>query len=190
MGLELSIQGRSQAAWPGWMPDRNSSRQKPGEGRGRAFNSAGAESPEEARAYIEQLYKAGRTDELGGLLRRSPVLREAWQTLQQFSPTRSEAAGDPASLMTAAAPIMEQSGLPVPLPDAGPKDRLPGPGQELPPSRVTAPRGFSPETAAWTYPVLGLKPSCSPSAGRRVYETQVGYYDRGRANLPGISLWV
>ncbi len=191
MGLELTIQGLSQAAWPGGTPSRDSSKQKSAEGRGRAFNYARAKTPEEALTYIEQLYQAGRTDELGGLLRRSPVFREAWQTLQQFSSTGSEAAGGPASSIPAAAPTTERSWLPAPLPNAGPKGQFQSPGQDLPAAQVTATQRFSPEIPAdRTYPVPARKPSCSLAAGRWVYETQARYYAGEKANVPGISLRV
>ncbi len=191
MGFEiLSIQGLSQAAWPR-TPGPDSTKPKSAEGGLRSSDPAGAKTPEEALTYIEQLYQAGRTDELGGLLRRSPVFREAWQILQQFSSTGSEAAGGPASSIPAAAPTTERSWLPAPLPNAGPKGQFQSPGQDLPASPVTATQRFSTEIpAARTYPVPARKPSCSLAAGRRVYETQARYYAREKANVPSISLRV
>lgn len=48
-------------------------------------NPAAAQTPGEALAYIEKLYKAGRIEEVAGWLRRSPAFREAWQAIQQAS---------------------------------------------------------------------------------------------------------
>jgi hypothetical protein len=172
MGFVHAIQSLSQIAWPG-MFDWDSGKPKSGEGRSRAFNPAEAQTPEEALAYIRLLSKAGRTDELVGLLRRNPVFREAWQTLQQFSATGSEAGEPPA----AAIPAPDPSGLPVPASGTEPASRLPIPDPDAASAQVTAASGISPKTpAAETYPVPAPRAARPLSAGLQAYTSQQRYY--------------
>ena len=190
MGFEQTIQRLSQAVWPGTL-DPDSAKQKSAEGRARAFNPAGAKTPEEALTYIERLYKAGRTDELAELLRRSPVFRDAWQSLQQFSSTASEAGGGLASSIPAAAPTPDQSGLPASPAGAGPSGQLQSPGQDLATPQVTATQEFSQKILAdQTYPVLASRPTRFLGAVRQVYETQARYYAQEGTNFPRISIRV
>jgi hypothetical protein len=187
MGLVQIIQSLSQIGWLG-TAGRDSANSKSGGGRPRAFNSAGAKTPEDALLYIKLLSKAGRTDELAELLRRSPVFREAWQTLQQFSSTGPEAAGGFASPFSTAAPIPDRSGLPAP-PGAGSPGRLPSPGPAA--LQGAAAPGFSGENrAAPAYPVLSSRPTGPLAAARQVYETQARYFAQEGANSPRISLRV
>ena len=174
MGFEQTIQSLNQIAWPGTF-GQESAGQKSAGGRPRAFNPGGAKTPEEALTWIERLYKAGRTDELVGLLRRSAVFREAWQTLQQSSSTGFETAGGYVVSIPAAVPTPEQSGLPAPIPTAEPKGQLPRPDQD---------------PAGQTCPVPAPKPARTLAAARQVYETQARYFAQEGANSPRISLRV
>ncbi|MBI4643182.1 MAG: hypothetical protein HY790_12395 [Deltaproteobacteria bacterium] len=190
MGLVQTIQSLSQIGWLG-TPGQDSANSKSTGGRPRTSNPAGAQTPEEALAYIKLLYKAGRTGELVALLRRSPVFREAWQTLQQFSSTGSEEAGGLGSSIPAAATTQSQSGLPAPPSGAGPNGQLAGPGQAPTALQVAATPGFSGENpAAQAHPVLSSRPTRPLAAARQVYETQARYYAQERATSPRISLRV
>lgn len=187
MSLVQTIQSLSQIGWLG-TPEQDSANSKSAGGRSRSFNPAGAQTPEEALAYIHLLSKAGRTDELVALLRRSPVFREAWQTLQQVSSPNSEAGMEIASSLTAAAPIPYRSDLPAP-PSVFTKSQLPS--QDPAALQVGATpevSGENPTTQA--YPVLSSRPTRPLAAARQVYETQARYYTQERANSPRISLRV
>ena len=188
MGFKHTIQSLSPVAWPGTF-GQDSGQPKSAGGRPRAFNPAGAETPEEALTYIRQLSKAGRTDELVGLLRRSPVFREAWQTLQQFSATGYDAAGPPASAIPA--PTPDRSGLPAPSPGAESQGRLPSPGPGLVAPQVPATPGFSGKIpAAQTFPVPSSRPTSPLDAALQVYETQARFFAQEKADSPRISLRV
>jgi hypothetical protein len=187
MGFKHTVQSLSPVAWPGLF-GQDSGQPKSAGGRARAFDPAGAQTPEEALTYIRQLSKAGRTDELVGLLRRSPVFREAWQTLQQFSSTNSDAAGGPAA---AAIPTPDRSGLPVPSPGAGCQGRFPSPGPDPVAPQVSATPGFSGKIpASQTFPVQAPRPTRPLNAALQVYETQARYFAQEKANSPRISLRV
>jgi hypothetical protein len=189
MGFEISaIHGLRQFAWTR-TPGQDSAKQKSAEGRPRASNPDGAETPEEALAYIKQLSNAGRTDKLVGLLRRSAVFREAWQTLQQSSSTGQDANSGFASSIPTASPTPGQSVLPGPSPNVGPDGQLPGSGQDLVALQVTATVGPSPEIpAAQTHPVPVPKPSRLLASAIQVYQTQASYYAQEGTNLPRLSI--
>lgn len=188
MGFKHTVQSLSPVAWPGPFGQDSGQPKSAGE-RPRAFNPAGAQTPEEALAYIRQLSKAGRTDELVGLLRRSPVFREAWQTLQQFSATNSDAIGRPASAIPA--PTPDRSGLPAPSPGAGSQGRFPSPGPGLVVPQVSSTPGFSGKIpAAQSFPVPAPRPTRPLDAALQVYETQARYFAQEKANSPRISLRV
>jgi hypothetical protein len=191
MGFVPSIQGLSQTPWTGGEIGQGSAAFKSAAGRARAFSPAGVETPEEALAYIQQLYQDGRTDELVGLLRGNPVFREAWQTLQQSAASASEATGGLAAALPDPAPIPEQSALTVTSPDQPPAGQLQTTSQNLTPAQVTATQGFSPEIqAAQTHLVPALKPSRPLAAGRRIYENQARYFAQEKASSHRISIRV
>ncbi|MFZ5453580.1 MAG: hypothetical protein ACOZF2_17105 [Thermodesulfobacteriota bacterium] len=183
MGLELTIQSLSRAAWLG---TSGRDRTDPGlaQGRSRDYNPTGAKTPEEALAHIKLLSKAGRTEELATLLRSSQVFRQAWQNLQQSASTPSETVGGLISLL--AAP--DGADLPAPLPGAGSGGRQLSPVQNL----ALQPLDSSQESTsgAPTYPVLSSKPTNSLAAARRVYETQAHYYSQGAGDFSRINLRV
>jgi len=184
----IAIQGLRPVAWPK-TPGLDSAKPKPAAGRTRASNPAGAETPEEALAYINLLSKAGRTGKLVGLLRRSRVFREAWQTLQQDSSTGQDAHSGPASSTPAAAPTPDQSVLPGPSPNAGPNGQPEDSGQDPAARQVTATGGPSPEIpAAQTYPVPVPKPSSLLTSAIQAYETQARAYAQEGTNLPRLSI--
>ena len=191
MGLEIfSIQGLSQVAWPGTTGPDSAKQKSAAEGL-RSSDPAGAKTPEEALTYIEQLYKTGRTDELVGLLRQSPVFREAWQNLQQFSSTGSEAGGQSASTVPTAVRTPDQSSLPALIPNAASKGQFLDQDQDSAVPQVTGSRGFSPVTlAAQNYPVPAPKPSYTQGVALQAYETQARNYSQAGANSPRISVRV
>jgi hypothetical protein len=88
MGLGQTIQRSSQIGHPG-TPGWESVNSRSAGNRAQDFNPSEAQTPEEALAYIRLFSEAGRTDELAALLRSNPVLREAWQTLQQCASSGS-----------------------------------------------------------------------------------------------------
>lgn len=191
MGFVQSIQNLSQVAWPGGETGQDRAASKTAAERPRAFTPAGVETPEEALAYIEKLYKDGRTDELVGLLRGSAVFRDAWQTLQQSSSSGSKATAGLASSLPDAASPLEISGLPAALAGVGSKGQLQRQGQYPTAAQVTANLGFSPEVqATQSYLVPAPKPSRPLAAGRQVYETQARYFAQEKANFPRISIRV
>jgi hypothetical protein len=93
MGCGEAIRSVGQIAWPGEAGLNNA---KPGsEGRESGPGKPSeAKTPAEALSYIELLYKSGRMEDLGKLLRKSQVFRAAWLIVQQSSPDFSEAAGE------------------------------------------------------------------------------------------------
>jgi hypothetical protein len=183
MGYAPAVQSLSQVAWPGAL-GRDSSDSESTGGRPRSFTPAGIQTPEEALAYIQLLSKAGRTDELVGLLRHSPVFREAWQSLQQFA-AASDVGGPPAATI----PAPDASGQPSPLPQAAPTTQLSSQAPALP--RETATPGNSPETpAVETYPVLASKPSHPMADLLQAYTSQQRHYLEGRDPQSRISLRV
>lgn len=191
MGFVPAIQGLSQTPWPGGEIGQGSAAFKSAAGRAQGFSPAGVETPEEALAYIQQLYQDGRTDELVGLLRGNSVFREAWQTLQQSAASAAETTGGPAAPLPDPAPIPEQSALTVPSPGQSPPGQLQTTSQNLTAAQVTATHGFSPATqAAQTHLVPALKPSRPLAAGRRIYENQARYFAREKAGSSRISIRV
>jgi len=68
----------------------NKGKPKSNERRPQPSNPAAAETPKEALAYIDLLYKTGRMEDLAVLLRGSKVFREAWLILQRSVATHSE----------------------------------------------------------------------------------------------------
>jgi hypothetical protein len=187
MGLVETIQSLSQIGWLG-TPGRDSANSKSTGGRSRTSNPAGAQTPEEALAYIQLLSKAGRTDELAALLRHHPVFREAWQTLQQFSSTGSEAGREITSSLAAATPAPDRSGLPSP-PGACSPSQLPRQGPAA--LEVAVSTGVSGKNpGAQAYPVLSSRPTRPLAAARQIYETQARLFTQEGANSPQISLRV
>ena len=175
MGLVETIQNLSQIGWLG-TPRQDSSHSKSAEGRGRAANPAEARTPEEALAYIRLLSQAGRTAELAELLRRSPVFREAWQTLQQFSAPGWNEAGEFAS------------SLPSP-PGASPQNRLPSQGRASLPV-ATASGASGKDQADEDFPVLSSRPTRPFAAACRIYQAQDSFFPPKGAGSPRISLRV
>jgi hypothetical protein len=185
MGLVQTIRSMSQIDWLG-TPDRDSANSKLAGGHSRTFNPGGAKTPEEALAWIKLLYQAGRTDELVALLRRNPVFREAWQTLQ--SSPGSEAGKEITSSLPAAAPTPYRSGLPAPA-NACSQSQLPSQGPAA--RQAAATPGVSGETpVTQTCPVLSSRPTRPLAAARQVYEIQARLFSQEGANSPRISLRV
>ncbi len=163
MGLGQTIQRSSQIGHPGtpgW--DAVNSRSAPD--RAQDFNPSGAKTPEEALAYIRLFSEAGRTAELAALLRSSPVLREAWQALQQFSSAAPEA-GRGKSAADPTAPRPRHPSAPPSPADAGTQSQGPMALQVAAASGVS---GESPATQA--YLVTSARPSRPLAAARQVYE--------------------
>lgn len=115
MGIEETIRSLGSVVWPG-KPGPDSAKPRSAEGRPRAVNPTTAQTPKEALTYIERLHKTGRMEDLATLLRRSPVFREAWLTLQQSRPEGLEASGghQPASPSRAETSSLGNFSLPSP----------------------------------------------------------------------------
>jgi hypothetical protein len=85
-----AIPSLDRISWPGNLGLNNAKPRLNGRQQG-AYDPTEAKTPGEALSYIESLYKSGRMEDLGRLLRRSQVFRAAWLILQQSSPAISEA---------------------------------------------------------------------------------------------------
>lgn len=92
MGIVQAIRGLGPVAGPG-EPGLNNAKPKSDEPTFRPANTTGAQTPEEALAFIKLLYKSGRMEDMAGLLRQHKVFREAWLILQQSFPAGGEASG-------------------------------------------------------------------------------------------------
>jgi len=195
MGFEETIRGLGQVAWSG-EPGPQSA--KPGSARGlaRGLNPTGAQTPKEALTYIELLYKAGRMEDLAGLLRQSSVFREAWLALQS-SPGGFGAAGGskPSAILPGETP--GPAGLTALSPDAGSPGLKPNPDQSLAEPKGAALGELYREIAApstapevQNYPVPAPQPSRPLATGRRVYENQQRYYSREQELRPRINVRV
>jgi hypothetical protein len=182
MAVEI-IQGVSQVG-SGGTPGHRGVKQKPAGGGPGTFGAAGNRTPEEALTYIKRLYKAGRTGELAELLRHSPVLREAWQTLQQVSTAESQVSlGSDFSLPDSSS---GRSGLPALSSGKKAQTQLSSPGREPALPQVTTGQGAYSDSSP--YPVPFPKPSGLLAAARQVYEAQARYYSQERADFPRISI--
>jgi hypothetical protein len=147
----------------------------------RLHNPAGAETAAEALAYIRACSRAGRTHELAALLRRSPVFREAWQTLQQSSYTASEPAGGRAALASAPErPAPAAAASPGWLPNRDPAALPLGP----------APEFFSTQPAAPAH--LQPAPNFTPALAAvcQVYGSQESLFTRKAADRSRITVRV
>lgn len=183
MGLGQTIQNWSQIGRPrapGWEAITS----RVAGDRSQGSEPSGVRTPEEALACIRLFSEAGRTAELAALLRSSPVLREAWQTLQQFSSGGSgtglgESAAEPT------APQARRHAAPPSPADAGSQSQGP------PALLVAAASGGSRENPlTQAYPVLSSRPTRPLAAARQAYETTDRLLTREGAASPRISLRV
>ncbi len=164
MGLGQTIQRSSQIGHPG-TPGWDAVNSRSAQDRSQDFNPSGAKTPEEALAYIRLFSEAGRTGELAAWLRSSPVFREAWQTLQQFSSAGPEAGSDKSPALPTGPPTPHPSALPSPA-DVG----APGQGQTaLQVAAAIEVSGENPATQACL--VTSARSTRTLAAARQVYET-------------------
>lgn len=118
------------------------------------------QTPQEALAYIDLLYKTGHMEEAAALLRRSEIFREAWLILQRSLTTCPET---PAGLVPAKlAEAREPASIPDPV---------------LPPESL---KGQNPAG----------KLACTFAQALQIYQSQLVYYDQDRNSQFRISLRV
>ena len=183
MGLAGIIQNWEA---PFWGQTQFSGNRPPGSSgsRSRPDNPAPAQTPGEALAYIERLYKAGRIQEVAGWLRRSQAFREAWQAIQQASQQYATAE---AAIFALRSGGFSTGGQPQPgTTQPAPKTSLPvpysppsAPGSDAPSSPVLADYLLdSPLPAEKIYPAYPFpapRPSRPLDQGYQVYEKSQGY---------------
>ncbi len=192
MGILETMRVQNPAPWTG-ETGLHHARPGPGERAPHLAEPFEARTPQEALNYIEILYQSGRMKDLAGLLRRSPVFREAWLRLQQSSQ---------AGLKVTAEDHDSLSRGKTQLPDNLPVPYAFGPDGTV--SSVSGPAGFkaietgsAPEMAT-----AALGPGSEPgllatggpnrrlSAALQAYQRQDRQYAQNMAGASRLSLWV
>ncbi len=91
MGLEGTAGVKETTGWAGGAA-LNGASPRFKAGQPQPGSASRAETPEEALAHIDMLYKSGSMSDLAGLLRGSRVFREAWLRMQQSPSAEPEPA--------------------------------------------------------------------------------------------------
>jgi hypothetical protein len=192
MEVEGTVRAEGFAPWAG---DPGLNIGKPGAvpGQSRPGHPSGAQTPREALSFIEVLYKAGRMEDLAGLLRQSKVFREAWLMIQRSSPAGWRPGGEVNGSSNRGATL---DAAPGPVVSPG----TPGQTMEAPPASLVlqaAAPGFGLNSAAANLNSKTAATLLADGRSRRLhamalqaYQSQEGQYTQDRAFGPRLSLRV
>lgn len=192
MGVGETIRGWVPVASPG-KPGFQHGKPRGTDRHPQSPDPAAVRTLKEALTFIEGLHKAGRMEELAGLLRRSRIFREAWLRLQQSSPAALEGAKE-VQKTSRQGETQKANLVPIPITEPGPALK---PGRE--PGGLKAATGFTARISTFLLDrVAGSSPPRGGVSGSghpctmllQVYQRQDGFYAGEQEPRPRISIRV